>query len=66
MRFNITPHSNLCRLHLSQQLNQQGVVDAAEHLLDAFVGAPVAHVESFRKGIGIESRSSTEPPFTRA
>jgi hypothetical protein len=58
--------STICWLYLIEQTNQQGVVDAAEHLLDASVGAPVAHVESFCKGIGIESRSSTPPPFSRA
>lgn len=55
MRFNSTPPSGLFGFHLTEQLNQQGDVDAAEHWLDASVGAPMAHVESFRKGIVIES-----------
>ena len=62
--------STICRLHLTEQLNQQGDVDAAEHLLDASIGAPMAHVESFRKGIGVEDllpvQSVLTPPLLQS
>ena len=63
----VVPASTICRLHLTEQLKQQGVVDAAEHLLDASVGAPMAYVESLRKGIGVDGllpvQSILTPPL---
>ena len=43
-----------CLLLLIKELSQQGGVDAAEHLLDASIGVPVAYLKPLCKGIGIE------------